>query len=62
MPGPPKKEGVPPAGNGDTPLDFIALGIGDGSDNSLSLDRAQLCPRPIGPGEIGVIVLTGDRS
>ena len=52
MPGPPKKEGVPPAGNGDTPLDFIAVDNSDRSDTSLEIPLSQLRHRPIGPGEL----------
>ena len=39
--GPPKKEGAPPAGNGDAPLDFIAVDNSDGSELSLLTPKKQ---------------------
>jgi len=48
----PDKRRPRPGGNGRGLLEIIAAGSGDGSDNSLSFDPAQLHPRPIGPGEL----------
>ncbi len=47
---PDKRSARPPAGSSASK--DIALGSNDSSDHSLSLDRAQLRPRPIGPGEL----------
>ena len=57
---PPKRKGAP-GGSGPS-SESVAADQSDNSDSTLLISRAQLCPRPIGPGEIGVIVLTGDRS
>lgn len=51
---PPDKRRGPPGG-GRPSSKIIAAVNSDGSDNSLSLDRAQLRHRPIGPGELAAL-------
>ncbi len=50
MRGPPKKEGAPPAGNGDAPLDFIAV------DNCDRWEDGPDRHRPQGLLPIGLVV------
>ena len=50
--GPPKKRRPQPGGNGCGPLENIALGSNDGSEDRTYLDVAQLLPRPVRPDEV----------
>jgi hypothetical protein len=47
-----KKRRPQPAGNGRGPLEFVSLGSGDGSEDSLEIPVSQLLPRPVRPDEI----------
>ena len=51
MSGPPDKRSARPRA-GSSASKEIALGSGDGSEDSLILEFEQLRPRPIGPGEL----------
>ena len=54
MTGPPGKRRGPPGG-GRPSSESVAADQSDNSDSTLLISRAQLCPRPIGPGELAAL-------
>ncbi len=58
--GPPKRRRGPPGGS-DPSSENVATGNGDNSEITLSISRAQLGHRQIGPGELAHILAYRER-